>query len=50
MSTEIFVMIGFYWMFARTFRMVPRTLVNVYRNIRDDRSLLNVGKNLQNGT
>ena len=37
-------------MFARTFRMVPRALVNVNRNIRDDRSLLNVGKNLQNGT
>ena len=37
-------------MFARTFRMVPRTLVNVYRNIRDDRFLLNVCKNLQNST
>ena len=37
-------------MVARTFRMVPRALVNVFSNIRDDRVLLNVGKNLQNGT
>ena len=37
-------------MFSKTFRMAPRTLVNVYRNIRDVRFILNVGKNLQNGT